>query len=72
MHEIRISEDSPVVGMKINESGLQDRHQLLVLGARQQGQEIEFNPPPSKTLEPGMALIVMGEVENIAKARKTF
>ena len=72
MHEIRISQDSPAVGMKIKESGLQDRHHLLVLGARQQGQEIEFNPSPSKTLEPGMALIVMGDVENIAKARKAF
>jgi voltage-gated potassium channel len=72
MHEIRISQDSPAVGMKIGESGLQNRHQLLVLGARQQGQEIEFNPPASKTLEPGMALIVMGEVENIANARKAF
>ena len=72
MHEIRISKKSHALGMKINESGLQDRYQLLVLGARYHNKEIEFNPSPSTILEEGMALIVMGDVENIAKARKAF
>ncbi len=70
IHEIRISENSLWLGMKISESGIQDRYHLLVLGARDASREIEFNPPPSKVLEKGMTLIVMGDVENIAKAGK--
>ena len=70
IHEIRISENSPWLGMKISEAGIQDRYRLLILGARAPAREIEFNPPPSKVLEKNVTLIVMGDVEDIAKARK--
>ena len=72
IHEIRISKNSHALATKINESGLQDRYHLLVLGARHHDKEIAFNPAPSTILEEGMALIVMGDIENIAKARKAF
>jgi hypothetical protein len=42
------------------------------LGARQKSSEIEFNPPPDQTLTEGMTLIVMGDVDDIAKARSVF
>lgn len=31
-----------------------------------------FNPPAEKVLNAGASLIVMGEVENLDKARKVF
>ncbi|MFC1856453.1 potassium channel family protein [Thermodesulfobacteriota bacterium] len=72
IHDITVSQNSSFVGKKINASGLKDRFGLLVLGAKRKAAEITFNPPPSEVLEPGMTLVVMGEVEDIAKARDVF
>ena len=72
MHQIVVASNSNVAGKKIMESGLKDKFNLLVLGSKLPAQEIEFNPPATQILTPGMTLIVMGDVENIATAKKTF
>jgi voltage-gated potassium channel len=75
IHEIAVSEKSSFVGKKISESGIKDKFGLLILGAKQakqKAEEIEFNPSPSQVFTEGMTLIVMGEVDNIAKAKKAF
>ncbi|RJQ52902.1 MAG: potassium channel protein [Desulfobacteraceae bacterium] len=70
IHEIRFTKNSPALGKAIRETGLQDKHRLLILGIRQSGRETEFNPPPNKIIEEDTMLIVMGNVEDIASARK--
>lgn len=72
IHDIRISGDLSIFGKKISESGLRDKFGLLILGSRHDNGEIEFNPSPDKILVKGMTLIVMGEVENIARVREGF
>jgi len=72
MNQLVVTANSSSVGKSIVESGLKDKFGLLVLGAKLPAQEIEFNPNPSMMLKAGMALIVMGEVDNIAKAKKAF
>ena len=72
IHQITVSENSGVAGKNLKESGIKDKYDLLVLGAKQQTEDIQFNPPPSETLDVGMTLIVMGDVENIAQAKKVF
>lgn len=72
IHQIIVSENSQVEGKKISESGIKDKFGLLVLGAKQDSNEIEFNPSPEQILEKGTTLIVMGEVDDINRARKTF
>jgi voltage-gated potassium channel len=72
MHQIVVASNSNVAGKKIMESGLKDKFNLLVLGSKLPAQEIAFNPPATQILTPGMTLIVMGDVENIAAAKKTF
>ena len=72
IHQISLSAESKAVGKKISESGINDKFNLLVLGSKQNSEEIEFNPPSSQVLQEGMILIVMGKVEDIAKARKNF
>ena len=57
---------------KISESGIRDKYDLLVLAVKGISKEIEFNPSPQNILEEGMTLIVMGDVDNIAKARTVF
>ena len=72
IHQITVSKDSPWVDMPLVECGLKDRFGLLVVAAHRDGDDIEFNPPPQLQLKAGMTLIVMGTVENIARARKAF
>ncbi len=72
IHQVMVTENSQVQGKKISESGIKDRFGLLVLGAKQNSNEIEFNPSPEQILEKGMTLIVMGAVDDIASARKIF
>lgn len=72
IHQIVVTSNSNVAGKKIMESGLKDKFNLLVLGSKLPAQEIEFNPTATQILTAGMTLIVMGDVENIAAAKKTF
>lgn len=72
IHEIQISKKSPAHEKKISESGIRDKYDLLVLAVKGISKEIEFNPSPHNILEAGMTLIVMGDVDNIAKARAAF
>ncbi len=72
IHEIQISKKSPVHEKKISESGIRDKYDLLVLAVKGISKEIEFNPSPQDILEEGMTLIVMGDVDNIAKAKAAF
>jgi voltage-gated potassium channel len=72
IHEIVITKTSGVLGKKIIQSGLKDKFDLLILGAKSPDGRIEFNPSPSRTIAEGMTLIVMGSIENIEKVRKSF
>ena len=72
IHQIRLPAQSNVEGKRISESGIKDTFNLLILGAKQNSEEIEFNPSSSQVLREGMTLIVMGTVEDIAKARKSL
>jgi voltage-gated potassium channel len=70
--QLVVAANSTAVGQRINEIGLEDRFSLLVLGAKQPTQEIEFNPSALQALSPGMTLIVMGNVDDIARAKRDF
>jgi len=72
IHQITVTENSDVEGKKLSASGLRDKFNLLVLGAKQDLGEIQFNPLPDQELKKGVTLIVMGDVDDIARARKIF
>jgi voltage-gated potassium channel len=69
IHELHVSEHSSIEGKKISESGLKDHFGLLILGLKQNGGEVIFNPPPSRILEKDMTLIVMGKVNDISRLK---
>ena len=74
---IRISQldvlnNSRIIGKKISELGLTDKYNLVVLGSRYKDREILFNPPLHTVLIEDLTIIVMGDVENIAKAKQLF
>ena len=72
IHELTVSENSKFHQKAIRECGLNERFGLLVLGAKHYADDIEFNPPPTRLLAAGTTLIVMGAVEEIARARDVF
>ena len=72
IHEIPITGESGMSGRTLAESGLKDKFGLLVLGLRGKSGELEFNPPPSERIQAGMVLVVMGEVDNILRARQSM
>jgi len=70
--QLNVSKDSKIIGKNISELDLTDRYNIVVLGSRYKDREILFNPPPHTVLIEDLAVIVMGDVENIAKARQLF
>ncbi len=72
IHELTVSENSKFCEKELHECGLEDRYGLLVLGAKTEASEIEFNPAPTQKLTAGTILIVMGAVGQIAKAKDAF
>ena len=72
IHELTVSENSKFCEKEIRQCGLKDRYGLLILGAKNNADEIEFNPAPTQKLTAGTTLIVMGAVGQIAKAKDVF
>jgi voltage-gated potassium channel len=72
IHQINVSDQSPLVGKSLRAGGLKEDYELLVLGVRHRNREMAFNPPPEMVLEKGMSLIVMGETANIARVRQKY
>jgi len=72
IHQIEVQENSSIAGKNLHESGLKAKFNLLVLAAKHDNGEIEFSPPPLQVIAPGMTLIVMGDVDNIVRAKKAF
>ena len=68
--QICIEDRSFLAGKTIMKSGLRDQFNLLVLGIRRSDGKFEFRPPSSFVLEAGMTLIVMGDFDNIDRARE--
>ena len=70
--QLNVSKNSQVIGKRISELGLTDKYNLVILGSRYKDSEILFNPPPHSVLIEDLTIIVMGDVENISKARQLF
>ena len=72
IHELTVTASAAIGGRPIMNSGLKSRYNLLILGCKEPEGEMEFNPSPETVLQTGMTLVVMGDVEDIARARQTF
>lgn len=72
IHQIDVNCNSNLCGKPIMTSGLRDDFNLLLLGVRPKDAEFVFRPPSSFVLEADMTLIVMGDIENINRAREAL
>lgn len=73
IEEIDVGGHSPWVGRTLEQVDLRNRFNLLVLAVKvaQEGREMQFlpNPPDSLTLLAGAAIIVMGDMTELRRAR---
>ncbi|MCD6584432.1 MAG: potassium channel protein [Desulfobacteraceae bacterium] len=72
IHDLTISDQSDFSKKTLMASNIKNRFNLLVLGTKTPDGEITFNPPPDYLLEQGTTLILMGDIKNIQRARKTI
>jgi len=72
IQDLEISDHSGIIGKTLMESNLKNRFNILVLGTKKPDATMTFNPPPSHILDRGTTLIIMGDVENIKKARQAI
>ena len=70
--QIVVTANSELTGKTIEESRLGQEFSLLVLGSKEPAGELVFNPSPSLHLSAGTTLIVMGDVEDIRRAKKRY
>lgn len=65
MEQIRVSEDSEVVGRTIQEMAIGRELSVIVLAIRKRGGEMLFNPPAQTAVAGGDYLIAMGKQLNL-------
>ena len=70
IHQIAVDGKSSLAGKPIIASGLRDQFNLLLLGVRHPDGEFEYRPPSSFVMQAGMTLIVLGDIDNINRARE--
>jgi voltage-gated potassium channel len=68
--EITVGEASPWLGKTIHETQIHRSFELLALALRKSSGEMKYNPPGDTTLSAGDVLVVMGDIDQIWKARE--
>lgn len=69
IEEATVTPASPVVGRTLREAGLRAIADVLVVAVRAPSGRYTFNPGAEQMLEPGLVLIVLGEMREIQKLR---
>ena len=69
VEEISIGQDSPWVGKTIRETEIHQRHELLALALRKSDGSTAYNPHGHTVVVAGDVLVVMGDVNDVWKAR---
>ncbi|MGA2224755.1 MAG: NAD-binding protein [Syntrophobacteraceae bacterium] len=67
MEEIRIPENSKLVGMELMASGLRSNYDLIVMAIKRAERTMVFNPPPQEVFHDGDILVVIGAVGNLSR-----
>lgn len=69
IEEVTIADHSPVDGKSIGHVGVSRKTGLLILATRDRDGHWAFNPGPDHILRDGMALVVLGLIDNVIKLR---
>lgn len=67
MEEILVPPDSPLLGVKLSESGIRSSLEIIVVAVKKRSGHMEFNPSAHTTLEEGDRMIAIGEAGQLAR-----
>lgn len=67
MEEIRIPDNSKLVGMELVASGIRSNYDLIVVAIKRAEGTMVFNPPPRERFQAGDILVAIGAVENLSR-----
>ncbi|MBF0558093.1 MAG: potassium channel protein [Nitrospirae bacterium] len=67
MEEVTIVEDSKLVGLTLDESGIGRDLGIIIVAIRRNSGEMKFNPTSRITIKAGDTLIALGEIPKLAK-----
>lgn len=70
LSELKILPASPLVGVKVSEGAFGNMHDMSIVGIYRKGHNI-YIPGDHFTIESGDSLLVVGSIENLAKAGQT-
>ena len=69
--QIRISEESPLIGVPLKDSGIRAQHQVIVVAITPAEGAMIFNPGGEQVLHPGDTLIAIGTAAGLAQLSAT-
>lgn len=69
IEEVTLPAESSLVGKQLSDSRIRSATNLLIVALRAHDGRFIYNPGPTETLEAGMALIVLGETDQVLKLR---
>jgi voltage-gated potassium channel len=69
LEEIVIPAGSPLVGVSLRDTSIRQATRALVVAVKGTDGEFVYNPDPGIKLEAGAVLVVMGDIESVAKLR---
>ena len=69
LDELLVSAGGSLVGKTLNDSGIKETFNLLVIGIIRNDGELEFNPSPNHRIEANETLLVMGPMDDINRMK---
>lgn len=70
LEEILVTEKAQLNGKTLIQSNLRQKYNIIVIGIKRAGENMQFNPRPDTTISSGDILIVLGQNDQIAALEK--
>ena len=72
MEEFIVNKDSRIMDRNLAQCDIRKKANVIVVAIKKPGEEIDFNPSPSITIELGDTLLVLGNNEDINQFENTY
>jgi len=72
VEEIIVSEGSQLIGKSLKEIDIRAKFGLSVIGVRKSNDRLVFNPPADYAVQPSDTLIMVGDIEQLARIGELF
>ncbi len=70
LDEILVTEEAPIHEKTLQQSNLRQQYDIIVIGIKRHGEEMQFNPKPDSVILSGDILIVLGMEQQLSALEK--